>query len=660
MHNAATLPVPWLGRYPERADDQHASRDRQFWRTLATPFWTQRRALRRSQQFVAQVEALSGALAAASDESLAGEVLGLRRQFSMQGLTDALCARSFAVISEAAQRSLGQRPYPCQVQGGWAILHGMLAEMATGEGKTLAVALAAATAALAHMRTHVITINDYLAERDARELAPLYGALGLRVAGITPLIRAHAARVAAWRADVVYCSNKTLAFDYLRDRVSMGQRRGPLHREIDRLTGAADPLLAGLEFGIVDEADSVLIDECRTPLILSRECAPMYPPEIFRTALDLARQLAPGEHFTCQDAERRVVLTAAGRVAIDVRAASLGEFWLAMRRREELVRQALVALHLLRRDEHYLVRDDGIQIVDANTGRVLPDRSWELGLHQLVEAKESRVISGGRETIARITYQRLFGRYHRLGATTGTAREVAAELWRVYGLRMLEVPRHRPNANTADGVFVHATLRQQREHIIARCRDMYWAKRPVLLATRTVVASEELSRELAAAAVPHAVLNARNDQAEAAVIAMAGQAGHVTVATNMAGRGTDIKLGGGVGVLGGLHVIATEFNESRRFDRQLIGRAGRQGDPGSHVFVLSLEDALIRLHAPAWLRAALAGRVAGKSAVGNLLVSGLLRWLRWKLQASAAQQRRRALVEDRRIGDALSFTGMME
>ena len=539
------------------------------------------------------------------------------------------------------------------------MLNGRVAEMDTGEGKTLSIALAASTAALAHQRAHVITVNDYLVERDASALEPLYTALGLRVAGVTAAVVEPAARAARWRADVVYCSNKGLVFDYLRDRVAIGPRRSLLHRELDRLAGKPVPLLAGLEFGIVDEADSVLIDECRTPLVLSRERPAQYPARVFDEALDLARRLGAGD-YQVHAGERRVQLTDSGCGMLADLAADRGDFWAAARRREDLARQALSALHLFRRDDHYLVRDGAVQIIDPGTGRVMPDRSWELGLQQMIEIKEGCTLTGGRETLARITYQRFFGRYRRLGATTGTAREVAGELWRVYGLRVLRVPRHRPSRNHPLGTSFHADSASHCEALVQRVRALHGQQRPVLLATRLVATSERLSAALSAARLPHAVLNARNDAAEAAVVARAGLAGRITIATNMAGRGTDIKLGGGTDVLGGLHVIGAEFNESGRLDRQLFGRAGRQGDEGSHERVLCLDDDLLRDQSAGWLRAWAAERLAAHPRSGRLIAAGLLRFVQWRIETRAARQRRRALEDDWRIGDVLAFSGSME
>ena len=659
MRNAAAaIPFAWLGSYPERLLDAKEAQEGQFWRALGAVWFSPRLARRRGEAFVARVEALDGEWRSASDEQLAKHVCDLRRALSVSGFDPTLCARAFALVRETAARRLGLRAHPTQLLGGWAMLNGMVAEMATGEGKTLAIALAAATAALAHVRTHVITVNDYLADRDARELASLYGALGLRSAGITANVRDPAQRSAAWRSDVVYCSNKALVFDYLRDGVRLKQRRSPLQRELDRLDGRPNALLAGLELGIVDEADSVLIDECRLPLVLSRERPALYEAKILATALALAARLRVDDHYAVLAGERRVELTDAGRAALAEGTA--GDFWAAAWRRDELVRQALTALHVLRRDEHYLVRQGRVEIIDAGTGRAMPDRSWELGLQQMVEVKERCAPSRGREAIARITYQRFFSRYHRLCATTGTASEVASELWRVYGLRVLRVPRHRPNLNEAYGTAVYASAERHREALVAAVRARQRRKQPVLLATRTVAASERLSDALAAAGLAHQVLNARNEAAEAAIVAQAGQCGRVTIATNMAGRGTDIKLGLGVERLGGLHVIVAECNESKRLDRQLFGRAGRQGDPGSHERVLALDDELLRDHSPAWLRASLAAVLGAAPGLGGMLASWSIGFVRWRLERRAARQRRLALHEDRRIGDALSFSGSME
>jgi preprotein translocase subunit SecA len=359
-------------------------------------------------------------------------------------------------------------------------------------------------------------------------------------------------------------------------------------------------------------------------------------------------------------AERRVELTEFGSVTLGALAASRGDFWRLGRRREELVSQALSALHVVKRDEHYLVRNGAVSIIDSSTGRTMPDRSWELGLQQLVEVKESCALTGGRETLARITYQSFFARYLRLGAATGTAREVAAELWRVYGLRVVRVPRHEQNRNVSRGTTICVDAKQHCAALVERAGALQRLQQPVLLATRTLAASERLSDALTRARLTHQVLNARNEPLEAAIVAQAGQAGRITIATNMAGRGTDIKLGGGAALLGGLHVIVAECNEAARLDRQMFGRAGRQGDPGSYERVLALDDDVIREQTPAWLRAWLADVVGAYPRLGGWLVERVFWVVRARLERRAARQRHLALLEDRRIGDALSFSGSME
>jgi preprotein translocase subunit SecA len=660
MHSAAAIDQRWFGRYPERADDPAEARDRQVWRTLGSPLWSARAQLRRAHAFVARVGALEPALRDASESDIAGRLRELRRALSRQGLVGDAPVEAFALVREVARRRLELRPHDCQLLGAWAMLNGRLAEMDTGEGKTLAIAVAAATAALAHRRVHVITVNDYLAERDTSSLEPLYAALGLRAASVSQAVRSPAERGLRWRADVVYCTNKGLVFDYLRDRTLIGARRGPLHRELDLICGRGEPLLAGLDFGIVDEADSVLIDECRTPLVLSRERPPLYEPWVFAEVLEFARALRPVEHFRIVAGERRVELTAEGCDALAQRVTGGHDFWAAARRREELARQALSALHLFRRDEQYIVRGGAVQIVDPNTGRVMPDRSWELGLQQMIETKESLALTGGKETVARITYQRFFARYRRLAAATGTASEVAAELWRVYGLRVLRIPRHRPSGSVAEGTTVHVSEAGHRAALLERVRAAHGSKRPVLLATRTVAMSEALSALLREARLAHTVLNARQDAAEAEIVARAGLAGRITVATNMAGRGTDIKLGPGTELLGGLHVIAAECNESVRLDRQLFGRAGRQGDPGSFESVLCLEDELLRNHSPAWLRRQLAALHGSYPQLAQRLARRLIAFVQARVERRLATQRRQALEEDRKLGDALAFAGSME
>jgi preprotein translocase subunit SecA len=413
-----------------------------------------------------------------------------------------------------------------------------------------------------------------------------------------------------------------------------------------------------LFFAIVDEADSVLCDEARTPLILSARSDQVPERSMYETALTVAARLKPTEDFVVEGGERQVRLTGEGQQKLAGWAESLPAMFRGTRRREELVKQALVATQVFKRDTHYLVRDDKVQIIDEYTGRILPDRSWELGLHQMVEAKEGCPLTGQQTSIARITYQRFFRRYLRLAGMTGTAREIAPELWSTYRLPVVSVPTNRPVQRRDLGQRVYVTADGKWSAVVERVREVAAAGRPVLVGTRSVGASDELSRRLTEAGLKHRLLNARQDKEEAEIVAQAGQQGWVTVATNMAGRGTDIRLGRGVEPLGGLHVIATELHESRRIDRQLYGRCGRQGDAGSFEAIVAVEDELSRLY----LGRLLAGvvRRLARGSDSRPLVRKLIRFAQARAERSHAAIRRDLLTLDEQVGDLLSFSGKGE
>ena len=589
---------------------------------------------------------------AATRESLS--VAELRPRLRREGFTEALAGAAFFHVRAAAERTLGMRHFDVQLVGGWALLQGMVAEMDTGEGKTLTATLAAATAALAGRAVHVITVNDYLAGRDAEQLRPLYESLGLTVGCIVHGMEPQARR-AAYRCDIVYCSNKELTFDYLRDRVALGGRPRPLAQRIAALAGAGGGdklLLRGLQFAIVDEADSVLIDEARTPLILSTKGDSTKEEAMYRQALDIARALDDA-HFRIEDSA--VELTAAGSERVRELAQGLGGIWSGPRRSELLVRQALTALKLFDRDKHYLVRDDKVQIIDEYTGRLMPDRSWEHGLHQLIEIKEGAEVTGRHETLARISYQRFFRRYQHLSGMTGTAAEVAGELWSVYRLRVARIPTNRPVRRTRLPDRVYGRADDKWRAVLEAIEQRQLANQPVLVGTRSVAASEHLASILETAGLPFRLLNARQDADEAAIVAEAGQPGRITVATNMAGRGTDIKLASGVAERGGLHVICTERHDSGRIDRQLFGRCGRQGDPGSCEAILAADDDLAATHASlpsAWL----ANMQRVPSRTGRLLY-----WLaQRRAEAAHSRARRQLLQMDESLGDMLAFSGRGE
>lgn len=640
------------------------------WRMAAVGRVKASKSFRQAVQSAAAQVALLGA------EELRREAKNLGRQLSREGFDVVPSARGFALIGEAAHRVLGKRPYEAQYMAAWSLLQGALVEMATGEGKTFAAALAACIVGLARISVHVVTVNDYLATRDAEEMGPLYRFFGLDV-GVVVQGLARPLRQIAYARPVTYCTNKELAFDYLRDSSALGARASRLHLAFDCVRsdarGTVVPeqtiVMRGLTYCIVDEADSVFIDEARTPLILSTQNQAALGREDFNFALDLAARMDPVLHYTLEERTRRVRLLPASYDWLDthVEAKLSAEgrvddpVWSSPRRREELMQQAIAARAFYRCDRHYVVVAGKVQIVDESTGRVMPDRAWERGLHQMIEAKEGVELTGQRDTLARITYQRLFRRYVRLAGMTGTGMEVSSEIHRVYGLDVVRVPLHRPSKRRMLGArcFVDASAKWQVVADVARAQAIDGA-RPVLIGTRSVQASEQLSAVLAARGIDHVVLNAKQDQGEAQIVAQAGQAGRVTVATNMAGRGTDIALGPGVAARGGLHVILTEYNESRRIDRQLIGRCGRQGDPGSAELIVALDDELFVTQVPR-LAQALAARPAVRDRGVPVLVLETLRWLaQQRAEDHNRQVRMQNLRQDRQLAKTLSFSGRGE
>jgi preprotein translocase subunit SecA len=508
---------------------------------------------------------------------------------------------------------------------------------------------------------HIITVNDYLATRDASWMRPVYEALGLTVGIITHELT-PAQRQQAYACDVTYCTNKELVFDYLKDRLAFGRKPGDLQASLRKLqqgSPARQLLLRGLPFAIIDEADSVLIDEARTPLVISGQGDSTYEGQVYRQAVELAGQLCEGEDFTVA-ANQVVNLTEGGQQHIARLVDGLESVWSGRRRREELVSQALNALHLFHRDRDYLVRDGKVQIVDEFTGRILSDRSWERGLHQMVEAKEGCRLTAQKDTLARISYQRFFRRYHRLAGMTGTAQEVAGELWSVYGLRVVRVPTNRPAQRRILPGRLYAHREQKWQAVVARIVEVHAQGRPLLIGTRSVEASEYLSEMLSAQGVPHRILNARQDQDEAEIVGQAGQRGQVTVATNMAGRGTDIKLGPGVAELGGLCVVATEPHAARRIDRQLFGRCGRQGDPGSCELFASLEDELLFPLCGPGKPLAAAARAAVARGTDTWLGRRLLRLAQQRIERRHFQMRAELLHFDEMMEQTLAFSGRRE
>jgi preprotein translocase subunit SecA len=629
--------------------------------TLKRQRWLRRRA---QQRLLEGVEAALPGYAELGDAALRTAAReAARAAFARRDA--AAGARALAALSVAARRSLGLRPHRPQLLAAWAMIEGSLIELDTGEGKTLTAALAACLAALAGVPTHVVTVNDYLAQRDAETMMPLFRLLGLSV-GIVHAGVAQELRARQYAQALTYCTNKDLVFDYLRDRVNSRGLASMAQLAVRQLHGGgttAEPLrLRGLHFAIVDEADSVLIDEARTPLILSAKRPGQADAALYAALLALAQELEEELHWL-RLPQGGIELLAAGRARLRERAGEIAatqpsEVWTTSWMLEHYALQALRALHLFLRDQHYVVHEGKVVIVDEFTGRMLADRSWEQGLHQLVEVKEGCAPSGGNVTLARITYQSFFARYLRLSGMSGTIRETAAEMAYVFGLACVRIEPNRPSQRRMLAPRLLPDEAAKWVAVADAVAQLQREGRAVLVGTRSVRASLRLSAVLESAGVAHRVLNALQNADEAALVGAAGQPGAVTVATNMAGRGTDIRLAGAVKDCGGLHVLLTEWHESARIDRQLYGRCARQGDPGSVSAIVALDDELLGLHAWPWL---LRG---AQALLGGRWPAWAIALLRWQVQGAAerlnARRRRHTLQQDRQMRRQLAFTGAPE
>ena len=622
------------------------------------------RSVPRQQRFLRQAErvlALEQHFAQMADSRLRERATELCELFRCRRDNPSDLERAFALVREVATRQLGEKPYPVQVAGALALEADCVAEMATGEGKTLAATMPATIAGWRGRGCHIITVNDYLAQRDAEWMGKIYRFCGLSVAHIEQGMPAADRRAAYW-ADITYCTNKEVTADFLRDRLALGRLRGLSSALLAKIAGGTgsriDRLVQrGLHYAIVDEADSVLIDEAVTPLIISGEAPNPEQIETFHQAAKLAQELNGKEDYRFDHRYREVELTTAGKKHLDELAEPLGGLWKGIRRREELVVQALTAKELYLLDKHYVIDDDKIVIVDEFTGRLMPDRTWRDGLHQAIEAKEALEVKPPKDTYARVSFQKFFRLYRRLCGMTGTASEAWREFWQIYHLPVVVIPTNRPCIREHWLDAVYATDSDKWSAIVEEIKRLHQTSRPILVGTRSVRASENLSQLLQGQGLEHQVLNAVRHAEEAQIVAGAGVAGKITVATNMAGRGTDIKLGRGVAELGGLHVIATERHEASRIDRQLFGRSARQGDPGSAQAIVSLEDELIQRYAK-HLGQSLRGRYGRTN---SDIHSRLTRWVfdlaQRRAQRMALRQRKGVLRSDDWLDEYLGFAG---
>jgi preprotein translocase subunit SecA len=512
-----------------------------------------------------------------SDEELRSCSIKFRSMLAEGKTLEEILPEAFAAVREASCRTIGLRHFDVQLIGGVILHEGKIAEMKTGEGKTLVATLPIYLNALTGKGTHVVTVNDYLAKRDSEWMGPIYRALGMEVGVIQHWMEAPERR-AAYAADVTYGTNNEFGFDYLRDNMA---------------TALDQCVQRDLNYAIVDEVDSILIDEARTPLIISGMVEGTVVT--FLKANEIARRLNKGADFTTDEKTKNAILTEHGIKKIEK---TLGIDYLFDVGHMDLAHQIIQSLrawHLFEKNVDYVVKEGEVIIVDEFTGRLMIGRRYSEGLHQAIEAKEAVEVREESQTLATITFQNYFRLYQKIAGMTGTAKTEEGELWKIYGLEVLVVPTHHPMVREDFSDLIYKNRRAKFRAVVEEISGWHKKGRPLLVGTVSIENSELLSEMLHRRGIPHHVLNAKHHEQEAEIISRAGQRGEVTISTNMAGRGTDIVLGEGVVDLGGLHVIGTERHESRRIDNQLRGRAGRQGDPGSSRFYVSLEDDLMRL-----------------------------------------------------------------
>ncbi len=535
------------------------------------------RTVKQMRQIVAGINDLEPTVAPLTDQELAGKTTEFRERIDQGESLDDLLPEAFAVVREAAKRVLGERHYDVQLIGGIVLHKGMIAEMKTGEGKTLMSTAPVYLNALSGKGVHVVTVNDYLAGRDMEWMGQVYRFLGLTTGSIVHDMDDDARRE-AYAADVTYGTNNEFGFDYLRDNMKFD---------------LADFCQRGFNYAIVDEVDSILIDEARTPLIISGPAE--MSTDMYIKVDRIMKHFKEDEHYTKEEKDRQAMLTDEGVMLAEELLKVDNLYDPANINFLHHVNQALKAHVLFQRDVDYIVKNGQVVIVDEFTGRTMEGRRYSDGLHQALEAKEGVKIEKENQTLASITFQNYFRMYDKLAGMTGTADTEAPEFKKIYNLDVVVIPTHREMIRIDYPDVIYKNEKAKYRNIVQEIKELHAKGQPILVGTISIDVSEKISKMLTKEKIPHEVLNAKQHEREAEIVADAGQKGKVTIATNMAGRGTDIKLGEGVREAGGLHILGTSRHESRRIDNQLRGRSGRQGDPGSSRFFLSLEDDLLRI-----------------------------------------------------------------
>ena len=574
------------------------------------------RYLKKLRPIVREINALEPEVQKLRDEDFPVRMAEYREKVQKDGVSlDDILPNVFALVREAARRTMNMRHFDVQFIGGIVLHRGRIAEMKTGEGKTLVATLPVALNALSGKGVHVVTVNDYLASRDAKWMGQVYSFLGLTTGTIVHDMDDEQ-RKAAYACDITYGTNNEFGFDYLRDNMKFYPEQ---------------LVQRGHNYAIVDEVDSILIDEARTPLIISG--ASDESTELYQAMDDVVAHLDPDD-YTVDEKARTAMLTEKGVSHCEELTHLDNLFDPRNMVAQHHIMQSLKAHFVFKRDVDYIVTNDQVVIVDEFTGRLMPGRRYSDGLHQALEAKEHVTIQPENQTLASITFQNYFRMYDKLAGMTGTADTEAVEFHEIYNLEVMTIPTNKPMIRKDYPDLIFQTQKEKFDAIVQAIRELYEKGQPVLVGTISIETSEMLSKRLKAIGIPHSVLNAKQHAKEAEIVAQAGQKGHVTIATNMAGRGTDIMLGEGVKELGGLHILGTERHESRRIDNQLRGRAGRQGDPGSSRFYLSLEDNLMRLFGSDRIKG-LMGRLGLKDgeAIENKMVSKAVENAQKKVEA---------------------------
>lgn len=597
------------------------------------------RMIKEMRQVVSRINDLEPQIQGLDDQQLAARTVEFKERIARGESLDDLLVEAFAVVREAGLRVLGERHYDVQLIGGITLHRGAIAEMKTGEGKTLTSTLPIYLNALSGKGVHLVTVNDYLASRDVEWMGKVYRFLGLTTSCIVHDMD-DAARREAYRADVTYGTNNEFGFDYLRDNMKFD---------------IADYCQRGFNYAIVDEVDSILIDEARTPLIISGPAN--VSTDLYLKVSSIMRHFKLDEHFTLDEKGRQVMLTDEG--------VALGEELLDAdnlydpRNIDKLhhINQALKAHFIFQRDVDYIVKDGQVVIVDEFTGRTMEGRRYSDGLHQSLEAKEGVKIEKENQTLASITFQNYFRMYDKLAGMTGTADTEAPEFAKIYNLGVIVIPTHQEMIRKDFPDVIYKNEAAKYRAVVREIEELNTKGQPILVGTISIDVSEKISKMLKKAGIKHDVLNAKQHEREAEIIAGAGQKGRVTIATNMAGRGTDIKLGRGIAELGGLHVIAAERNESGRIDRQLFGRCARQGDPGTVQAIISLEDEFVCRYASSLARHLHRRHAGASGGLSSPLTRAVFRLAQRRAERFALQQRKSVMRADHWLDENLGFAG---